>query len=93
MRVHKLHNHTICLMQGEGSTGSSPPMAELVLDLEDGFHRLIGHGLAEFHGLGSFSRAEPDGTKRLVLRCRRGAGEGGLRREGRLESEGGGVEG
>lgn len=47
---------------------------ELVLpDLEDGFHRLIAHGLAEFHGLSSHSRPVPGGGKQVVLRRRAGA--------------------
>ncbi len=47
---------------------------ELVLsDLEDGFHRLIAHGLAEFHGLSSHSRPVPGGGKVVVLRRRASA--------------------
>ncbi|KAL4458348.1 hypothetical protein ABPG75_013213 [Micractinium tetrahymenae] len=47
---------------------------ELVLsDLEDGFHRLIAHGLAEYHGLSSHSRPAPGGGKEVVLRRRAGA--------------------
>ncbi|PSC69651.1 R3H domain-containing 4 isoform X2 [Micractinium conductrix] len=48
---------------------------ELVLDeLEDGFHRLIAHGLAEYHSLSSHSRPLPGGGKVVVVRRRSVAG-------------------
>lgn len=52
------------------------PGAELVVSgLEGGFHRLIAHGLAEFHGLVSHSRLLPDGSgdKEVVVRRRAAA--------------------
>eukprot|EP00887_Chlorella_sp_A99_P006276 scaffold3.g6276.t1 len=53
--------------------------AELVLEglgSEDGFQRLLAHGLAAFHSLHSASRRRPDGTKCVVVRRRAGgAGE------------------
>lgn len=44
----------------------------VVVELEDGFGRLIAHGLAEFYGLVSFSRMDSDGVKRVVVKRRRG---------------------
>ena len=46
-------------------------VAELVLELEDGFQRLLAHGLAEFHSLCSRTRERPDGSKAVVLRLHR----------------------
>lgn len=49
------------LLQGD-------PAGELVLDLEDSFHRLQAHGLAEFHGLLSHSQASSsDPDKRITI--------------------------
>ena len=42
------------------------PEAELLLDLPDGFSRLLAHGLAEFHGLLSATRVE-GGVRCVVL--------------------------
>ncbi|KAI3435744.1 hypothetical protein D9Q98_001802 [Chlorella vulgaris] len=42
----------------------------VVSGLEDGFHRLIAHGLAEFHGMPSHSRVLEDGSKEVVVRRR-----------------------
>jgi hypothetical protein len=42
------------------------PEAELLLDLPDGFSRLLAHGLAEFHGLLSATRVEA-GVRCVVL--------------------------
>ena len=50
------------------------PEEELVLEgLEDGFHRLIAHGLAEYHSLNSHSRVVEGGSggeKEVVVRRR-----------------------
>jgi len=44
------------------------PAGELVLDLDDSFHRLQAHGLAEFHGLLSHSQASgSDPDKRITI--------------------------
>lgn len=43
--------------------------AELLLDLPDGFARLLMHGLAQFHGLQS-STCIRDGHKHVLLQCR-----------------------
>jgi hypothetical protein len=40
--------------------------------LADGFHRLLVHGLADFHGLLSKSIDEEDGTRRTTLRFPKG---------------------
>ncbi len=56
-----------------GLIATAGSKSELVLELEDGFGRLIAHGLAEFHGLVSSSRLGADGVKRVVLRRRRRA--------------------
>ena len=41
---------------------------KLVLELDDSFHRLQAHGLAEFHGLASHSEASPgDSEKRVTV--------------------------
>lgn len=53
------------LQQQDGGQGS-----ELVVEgLEDGFHRLIAHGLAEYHSLQSTSRVVDGGGKQVVVRC------------------------
>lgn len=43
------------------------PDAELVLDIEDSFGRLLAHGLAEFHGLLSATSKQPGSGKKLVV--------------------------
>ena len=48
---------------------------ELVLRLEDGFQRLLAHGLAEFYGLLSFSRTAGDGVREVVIRRRHAPSE------------------
>ena len=50
--------------------------AELALEIEDGFKRLVAHGLAKYHSLSSHSRVQPDGGKAVIVRTR-GGGEGG----------------
>ncbi|KAF8065877.1 TPK1 [Scenedesmus sp. PABB004] len=55
------------------------PAAELLLELPDGFARLLVHGLSEFHGLASATSVEAGG-KRVAVR-RRGGGGGAARPE------------
>lgn len=44
------------------------PEGELVLELDDSFHRLQAHGLAEFHGLLSHSEGSSgDPDKRITV--------------------------
>jgi hypothetical protein len=43
------------------------PDAELVLDIDDSFGRLLVHGLAEFHGLLSATSKQPGSGKKLVV--------------------------
>lgn len=43
------------------------PDAELVLDIDDSFGRLLVHGLAEFHGLLSATSKQPGSSKKLVV--------------------------
>ena len=42
---------------------------ELVLPLDDGFGRLLAHGLCEFHGVAATSRPTERGGKELVVRA------------------------
>ena len=42
---------------------------ELVLPLDDGFGRLLAHGLCEFHGVAATSRPTERGRKELVVRA------------------------
>jgi hypothetical protein len=55
-----------CLPQEDDGAGEEM----VVSGLEDGFHRLIAHGLAEFHGMPSHSRVLEDGSKEVVVRRR-----------------------
>ena len=60
-----------------GISISSSQGGDLVLFLDEGFHRLIAHGLAEYHGLASHSRVLPGGGKAVVIRRRRPASDNG----------------
>ena len=42
------------------------PDDRLVLELDDSFHRLQAHGLAEFHGLSSHSEASSTDAERRI---------------------------
>lgn len=49
----------------------APASEQMVLEgLEDGFHRLIAHGLCEYYSLPSHSRQLADGSKEVVVRRR-----------------------
>jgi len=56
MRV-RLGSHRMFPADAEGAAQEA--CAELVLQLDDGFQRLLAHGVAEFHGLASASRDAP----------------------------------
>lgn len=45
---------------------ASPPRQQLRLHLKDGFHRLVAHGVAAYHGLRSFSENRARGRRRVT---------------------------
>jgi len=63
-RLEDLENVILDFAEEFSSTGR-----ELVLPLDDGFGRLLAHGLCEFHGVPASSRPTERGDKELVVRA------------------------
>ena len=59
------HTHTFTQAQQEGAQDE-----RLTLPMEDGFARLLLHGLADFYGLGSSSKVHGGGGTHVVVSCR-----------------------
>jgi len=62
----------LILSQVQASSTSSADGAEL--RLPSSFHRLLAHGIAEYHGLVSLSRTDADGARVTYVRRKAGAG-------------------